>query len=424
MKRLLTPFIFVKDQGVSIVKHPLFSGSFVMVFGSNLANFIAYIYHLVFGRILGPTEYGELATILSILALSVSIYSFTGIVIVKVVSSLDEKELKPFYEWLAKYAKGFAIAVSFLILFLSPVIADFIHVRLIEVILISPIFFFMLLVYVYRGFLQGMLEFTKAVVLTNIEFLGRLLFGFLLIWMGFSVLGAILGILISIGIVFLLARKFLRKLLKNSSKNVYYPSKELFSVSLPMMLYSFASIAFFSTDLILVKHFFPTETAGLYAALSTLGKIIFYGSGPVSAVMFPMVSKRHSKGQGYRKIFLLSFLLTTSIAFFVLAIYYFFPELSVRILYGDKYNSISGYLIYFGLYMGVFTLVSLFFSYFLSSGKAKLGYLMLVGVLMQAAGIWFYHQDIIQVITVCLTVSVILLIFLVGRYILDDLRGK
>ena len=35
-----------------------------------------------------------------------------------------------------------------------------------------------------------------------------------------------------------------------------------------------AFTSFFTTDLILVKHFFPPFEAGIYAALSTLGKII------------------------------------------------------------------------------------------------------------------------------------------------------
>ena len=59
-----------------IVANPLFSGSFLMVFGSNFANFIAYVYHIIFGRILGPERYGDLSAILSILGILFSTFGF------------------------------------------------------------------------------------------------------------------------------------------------------------------------------------------------------------------------------------------------------------------------------------------------------------------------------------------------------------
>jgi len=49
-----------------ILAHPFIKGSAVMFAGTMLANVLAYFYHLVVGRMLGPAGYGELAAILSI----------------------------------------------------------------------------------------------------------------------------------------------------------------------------------------------------------------------------------------------------------------------------------------------------------------------------------------------------------------------
>ena len=46
--------------------------------------------------------------------------------------------------------------------------------------------------------------------------------------------------------------------------------------------------------------------AGLYAALSKLGSVAFFGAGPVASVMFPYVSRNHSKGKPYKKFFYFS----------------------------------------------------------------------------------------------------------------------
>ena len=77
----------MRQKVKGIMAHPLFSGSAIMVFGSNFANFFAYLYHVVIGRLLGPSLYGELAATLSLIGMISASFSFFSLVIVKFVSS-------------------------------------------------------------------------------------------------------------------------------------------------------------------------------------------------------------------------------------------------------------------------------------------------------------------------------------------------
>ena len=52
-----------------LINHPLFSGSAIVFVGNMTANVVNYLYHLIMGRMLGPVEYGVLASLYSVLYL-------------------------------------------------------------------------------------------------------------------------------------------------------------------------------------------------------------------------------------------------------------------------------------------------------------------------------------------------------------------
>lgn len=395
-----------------IVLHPLFSGSAVMIFGSNLTNFIAYIYHLVIGRMLGPELYGELAAVVSLIGLLAVSFSFFGLVIVKFVSSARTQERKILFSWFASKSLNIAILAGILLTAVSPFIASFLKIGLSTAVLVGPIITVFLLSFVYTSFLQGLLRFGRVVVASNVSMLGRLLLGILFVALGFSVFGAIFGLFISAALGLLLGRYFLKdyKVSKNNGPRAL--GKRILAYAGPIFLVSLSTNSLYSTDVILVKHFFEAGSAGIYAALSTLGKIIFFGTAPVGAVMFPLVSQRKSQGKNYKKVFLLSLLLTLGISLLVLLVYWLAPELSLKILYGDKFLGASPYLVWIGLFMAIFSLGSLIAGFYLSKGDTRIWILVLLAALGQALGIWFFHSSIFQVITVNIISASFLLVSL------------
>lgn len=208
-------------------------------------------------------------------------------------------------------------------------------------------------------------------------------------------------------------------------KKVELPDrKRILAYAFPIFLVSLANNSLITTDLLLVKHFFDARSAGLYAAMSNLGKIIFYGAAPVGAVMFPLISKRHSQGQGFKKIFVYSLLLTAVIALGVLFIYWLFPDIAINILYGDKYLEVDKYLLPFGIVITLFTISSLLVNYFLSKEQTLVAYFVLIAAVLQIAGIWFYHGSILSIIYVSLVVVSILLGFLLIYFAYESRTRK
>jgi O-antigen/teichoic acid export membrane protein len=394
------------------IKHPLFSGSAVMIVGSNSANFIAYIYHLIIGRLLGPSSYGELASILSLMALLFTSFNFFTLVIVKFVSSAEDKDLPSIYKWFNQKLLLIGGVIAFVILVLTPALSGFLRVNIKIVVLLVPIFVVGVVGLLYRAFLQGLLKFKELVISTNAEILARLIFGVVLILVGFSVFGAVVGLLIGATAAVVILWVFLKGVRTLTVKEGFKGGAHVFRYSIPILLSSVATTSFFTSDVVLAKHFLSAHGAGIYASLSTLGKIVFYGTAPISAVMFPMVSKRHAKGQAYHKIFWLSFFLTLLISLVVVFIYWMLPTLSINILYGSQFLEGSIYLVWFGVFMTIYTLSSLLINYYLSREKVKIVIPLIFFALFQIVGIILFHKDILNIIRVSTTAVTLLLISL------------
>lgn len=398
---------------VGIVKHPLFSNSALMIIGANTANVIAYLYHLLIGRLLGPESYSELASVLSIIGIMSAAYSFVGLVIVKFVAAGDETERPALLKWFITKALFFGLAVGMLFVLFNPLLSTFLQVEYKTTILIGPLFAITILTFVYRSVLQGQLKFREMVFITNLEMFFRLFFSAIFIWLGFSVFGTVVGIVIAALIGQLSSKWALRDVLSQKPHKEFVPNKRMFLYAAPVFLVSLSTNSFFSTDLLMTKHFFDSYSAGIYSSLSAMGKIILFSAGPISTVMFPMITKRIAKGQNYKKIFLLSLVLALTICSGILFFYSAFPVLALKVLFGNKYLSAAPYLPWYGLFMALFTVSTLITNFYLSLDKKFVSIFPFVTAGIQIIGIWFFHSTLFEVIYVSITASSLLLLSLI-----------
>jgi len=410
----------MKSYARKVITNPLFSGSAIMVLGSNIANFFSYGYHFIVGRLLSPAEYGELGALISFLGLLVTALSFLGLVIVKFVSSARDSELNGVFGWFQSIGIKFGIAVSLLVIVLSPFISSFLHIDLPEILILSPIFLVATANFVYKSFLQGQLKFHKVVISTNFEIISKLLLSVVVILLGYSVFGAISAFLFAGLLNFLLLRRYVSVFRVGKIKHVFSKHREVFVYTVPIFIASFFSYALISLDVILVKHYFPSEEAGTYTVLSTLGRIIFFAVAPISSVMFPIISKRNASGKGYRSIFKLSMIMSSVVILGILVLYKFLPFLVVGVLYGsNRYLDAYGLLPWTGLFIGFYTLASQIISYYLSLGTTKIVILVPITLFAQVIGIILYHDTLFSVILVSIVVTAAFLATALGRLVYD-----
>ncbi|MDP3758601.1 MAG: oligosaccharide flippase family protein, partial [Candidatus Daviesbacteria bacterium] len=350
----------------NLIKHPFFSGGMVMVVGSNAVNFLNYLYHLVMIRMLDPANYGELAAIIALVGLLGVIPGSLNLVVIKQISSArTETEVTSLIGWLKRKILLVSLIFSLVIFITSPFISSFLNInRTIYLIFVAVSFIFSIQSLLNRSILQGLLKFKEIVVSMLVENLGKLLFGILLIYFGLQAGGAVVGIVVATILGWYITNIYLRDRVKQKSQ-VKIDFRQMLFFAIPVLVQSLSITSIYSSDVILVKHFFSSYDAGIYASLSTLGKIIFFGAGPIGAVMFPLVSQKESKGQSYKKVVAYSFMVTALLAVVVTLIYWLYPSFVIS-LFGKKYLEAASLLVWFGIFLSLFTMSSLLVTFHLS----------------------------------------------------------
>ena len=376
-------------------------GSFITVLGSLLAGFLGYLYHLLMGRLLGPSEYGVLASLLSLLyVFSVPTATFS---LVATKFAADFKKSRQFLEKTEK--KSFLFSLLFFLFFgaLTPLIASFLHLQaLLPILLIGLCLALGFLVTFKGAILQGRLNFVPLAVGGTANAAIKLLLGIIFVYFGLGINGAILPMVIGAIFSYFYFQHFLiskEVMVKEETSSPKLTNKEIWDYTKPIFFFTLSFALLYSIDIIFARHFLAPQEAGWYGALSTLGKIIYFLVSPLSLVLFPMASRKKSQEEKSDRLFRFSFSLAILIAIFLTAAYFLFPNLILRVFYGEQFLPAATYLGLFGVFLSFYSLAYFLGNFMLSQEKTKLvAFLPFLALLLQAVLILFFHESILAIL--------------------------
>jgi O-antigen/teichoic acid export membrane protein len=403
--------------------HELISGSFFIFIGTTISSFLAFVLNLYLVRGLSYAEYGIFSALISvILLLSIPAQSLIAIIVKYAAGFFANNEIAragAFYVKLFKYLFIFSVLIIIVFVILTPFIANFLHINDYGAIIIAGVTVAVgYLAILNTAFLQSMLFFGKLGFLSVLSGITKLLIGVLFVYLGFGVFGALFGNLMFplIGLIF--GFIILRKVISQRADKVNIPVKEFLMYAFPAALAIVSLSSFISMDVILVKHFFTPDEAGLYGGLSLIGRVIFYFTGPVALVMFPLVVKRHSKGENYNSLLYLSLFLVLAAGLSITIFYILFPEFTISIFLGGRaYLSLVPIIGLFGVFLTIYSMNNVLISYFLSIKKTFVALIVFVFALVQIILILLYHDTFAHIIYVSMVSSVLLMISLVLYYL-------
>lgn len=409
------------------VQHELISGSIFVSMGFIISSFLSFIFNLFLARTLTYSDYGTYASLLSIFTLAtIPTLSLTAVIVRFATMYFANSEFSKasyFYKRMLLFWAIIATLIFLLFLLLTPSISDFLKIKDLSLIIILGIAVaFSYFAVVNMAFLQSL---TKFKILSFVNILGslaKLILGFFFILSGLRVLGAIIAITLMTIINFVIGILPLRHLIKMKSErkvNLHY--NDLIKYGIPTSLSLLFLSSFISTDVLLVKHFFNESLAGYYGGLSLIGKVIFYFTGPIPLVMFPLLVRRHSRGENFKNLLYISLTLVLIPSIFITFFYYLFPDFTMKFfLGGGEYLKVGKYLGIFGIFLAVFSLTNVVVNFFLSLGKTKVTYLVASSAVLQVALIYFYHRNfeeiILSSIISCGLLLVMLLLYYVKQY--------
>ncbi len=408
----------MKESIISKLKKSDFlKGSLILLIASLTMNSLFFLFQIYVGK-LGPSESGLFGTLTYLIyLLIIPLTTAIQTIITKFVSTynVSKEHSKIKYLFLASTKKlliaGFMFSIIFLAL--SKYILDFLHIdSIIPLVLITIIFLLSLVLAINRGILQGLQNF-KALGLNFImEGAFKLVLGIVFIMLGFGVNGALIAIIFSYLIPWLISFISFKEIFKVSPEK--FNTKDLYEYSYPVFITMFLLTAFYSIDVLLVRHFLNPIDTGYYWAASLLGKIVFFASSSIALVMFPKVNELNLKNINTKKILRKSIGLVLLISLPITLVYYMIPGFILKLIgFYKQYSSITNFLGLFGVIMALYSLVYVLCFYNLSLRKTSFIYLLGFFVILEIILISLYHSSIIEILNILLALITFLLISII-----------
>jgi len=154
----------------------------------------------------------------------------------------------------------------------------------------------------------------------------------------------------------------------------------------------------FSIDIIVVKHYFDARTAGLYAGVAAVARIIFFVNGSISQVLMSSV-RLHQPAAKNRQLLLRSQLLLAGISLPVLAVLGLFPKFAISLLMGHGYTTYAALLPLLAFTIFVITNIHLLVSYNMALRRYEVAVVAAMGAAITYGLLLSHHHSLQAVVS-------------------------
>jgi O-antigen/teichoic acid export membrane protein len=371
-------------------------GSIIMLASTTLVSIVNFTYNVVMARMLGPSKFGHVTASVTLLMLASSVTLAFQMVCAKFVARNQKPGAKArVYRsllgkaWLVSLALGSAIVIaqkpvawylnlpdSWILAVLAVGIAAYVPLG------------------VRRGALQGLCSFRRLSASFIVEALTRLVTGALLVAAGYGVMGAVGAISAAVLAGYLVPRMAPEMRVRSEEG---YPAS--FSEGIQAIVFFVGQVIICNTDILLVKHFFAPEVAGLYAAVALVGRLLYFACWSVVSAMFPVSAAAPAQDEDPKVIFLPVLAVVGMSAAFILTLS-LFSHLIIHTIFGVGFHQGEPLLALYAAATGTYSLSVVLIAYEMSRRIANTGWLQLLfsGVLVLAIGT--FHSTLREVIVV------------------------
>jgi len=394
------------------MREKLLGGSLTLLAGSGLVGITNLVYNVVTARLLGPAGFAHATAVYTLLMLASAITLSFQVVCAKYVANheLPEEKAAIFAAvhrraWIAGIALG---SVLFLFNRVLKAYLNLPNQDLISLLALGTAFYIPL--GARRGYIQGIHAFRSLALNFMLEGVVRLGGAFVLIRLGLGVKGAVLASVIAvIASYFLASTSPDVKLLRSGAIPIS------FGEGLQAIVFFSGQVIINNFDIVLVKHFFAPNQAGIYAAVSLVGRLVNMCAWSVVNTMFPVSAGARSSDREARPVLFMSlgmvFLILAGLILGLWAI----PSFLWRVLFGahfelENYGGLAALLILYAVTTGIYSLSSVMITYEMSRKIANTSWVQLAFSAAVALGICVFHQTLRQVIFVQLVIMVTLLV--------------
>ncbi|MBX7240114.1 MAG: sugar isomerase [Bacteroidia bacterium] len=266
----------------------------------------------------------------------------------------------------------------------------------------SPYYFYMMgfitpfyfLMSVGRGVLQGKGEWKKWMISYQVEMWSRLILTFIMVFAGFGTGGAVAGLGLSVIISWL----FVPRAQFHSGFSITGTDSSIWVYFSGILIYELSQILINNGDILLVKSYFDGETAGKYAALGLIGRIVYFSSWSVANLLIGEVIREAKKSGKTTKMFIYSLVFTALTGGLIVLFVSLFSEQILSLWIGDNGISIAPLMGKYAIATVLFSLSNIIVYYNLAFGSKAPVFITLAAGVFQVMLISLNHTDLHSVI--------------------------
>jgi O-antigen/teichoic acid export membrane protein len=383
-----------------------------------------YLYYPVLGRLLQPSGFGETQTLVSLFLQISILLSVLGLLTVNIVTNYTESKQRDRIilelEKLALLGSGVLLVLTVLFdrflqsFFQFDDYLPFIMLGLAIVVTVPFTF--------RSAYLRGKQYFGLASLAGILGAGAKLVFSVVLVLMGFGTTGAIAGIVLAQFVSFIYAAVYAKRHGFSESLRTQFIRLPDMRLILPELKYallilvgSLTVTGLYSIDIVVVKHFFDARTAGLYAGIAAVARIIFFLTASITQVLMPAVRLQQPPRQN-SQVLGRSLLLLVAIGGPTLLIFWMAPRFVIGHLMGSKYLAFADLLPRLSLAVFIISVLNLFITYHMALRRYGLVPVVISGAV---ASFWFLatnHATLLAVVN-SLLYSSLTLTALLGAWV-------
>lgn len=395
----------------------------ILLSGSGFATAINFGYNIAVARFLGPKGFGHATAVYTLLTFISAVTLSFQIISAKIVAQEKTPEGKSAgYRSLHRQAWACGIVTALVLLLFRGSITDYLNLPgplLIVLLTVGAAFYVPL--GSRRGYLQGAYGFRRLATNLVLEGAVRLGGSLLLILLGFGVSGVIAANSAAVAVAYF-------AIVPKLPVHIAIPFRFAYAAHelLQAVVFFAGQVLINNCDIVLVKHFFVPRSAGLYAAVAMVGRVIFTFSSSVVNSMFPLVAGSREEDRRDFRVIATALMLVLAIGSTIAIVLRFMPAWVWMDFFGNKFEIAGKYnmsylLALYAITTVTYSLSAVIITYEMSYKIANTSWIQLAFSGVVIAGICRFHSSLRQVILVQLVLMSALLLMVALPFLINSL---
>jgi O-antigen/teichoic acid export membrane protein len=401
-----------------------------LVFAASLTlNACGFVFHAIASRRLGVEEYGTLYALISLYGLAALPIAVFAPVVSRYSAEFgalhDDAHVRGLIGWIVRaFVLAGALYVGTAMVLAFP-LAEFLHVLPWQILIVGVMLAVGILASTMRSIGQGVHAYgayswsmasegvVKVIVLALLALLGLTVLGAL----GAFFCGAVAG-------AACIAAPLLKRYRSVRAAPIVLAWQRIFATTAGAAVLTFTMTAMGFGDVLIVKHFFPAQQAGLYSASSLCGKILLYFVGFVPAILIPQTTHRHARGEKTRKILWTAVAFVAAVSVLGVLAFHFAGALLLHALTGNAFDAALPLLPTYAAAMAALAMTNSLGSYGISTHRLAFIVPLLVAAIVTLATIALVHPTLESVVRELLLGNLVMLAAVILPLVLQGLRGS